>query len=207
MASLSGVKEINDREIEYAGARYVKTEGPAQLGDILRCDDGNWQDIEIRAFYGITISKGGVVGFYDDGGDARGLDEDYDELMYVDSDDFTVFRQVDTAPQTPQSPAEIRAAIERKRAEIAELEAQIAIKVDDYVRVVERTYNEELVAGDIAQVTVVDDSHVPYKLRAILGDKDDWARESDVVKITPAEAKAALIAQIEEAFEEAQTSA
>ncbi|RCX22921.1 hypothetical protein DFP94_101510 [Fontibacillus phaseoli] len=204
MAKLDGVKTLSDREIEYGGVRYVQTEGPARLDDILRCDDSAVGDAEEGAFYLANISRYGIVGFVDDVNDERGLGLGTCFLFVANPSKFSVFCRVESAPH---SPAEIRALIEQKREELAELEALFVIGVDDYVRVVSRTYNEELSAGDIAQVTVVDDSYVPYRLRAVFGNKDDWARASDVVKITPAEAKAALIAQVEDAFAEAQQSA
>lgn len=193
MASLNGVRVLNDREIEYGGVRYMKTEGPEQTGDIVR-NDVDYSFMPEGAYYLVNERLNIVV---DDG-----------DVFDYDCEENTLFRRIESAPQTPQSPAEIRAAIEKKRAEIAELEEQLEIREDDYVRVVGRSYNGDFTEDDIAQVTHLDesDSVYPYKIRAIIGNMTDWAR-ADVVKITPAEAKAALIAQIEGAFGEAQTSA
>lgn len=204
MAKLDGVKTISDREIEYGGVRYVMTEGPAQLSDIVRSETFDRSGVEYGDYFLVDVSRWRFVGFVDDDGDTRGIDEDGTGLFdyEIDGSEITPFRRVESAPQSPQSPAEIRALIEQKRAEIAELEAQLEIREDDYVRVVGRSYSEEFTEGDIAQVTLLDESDDihPYKIRAVIGGMVDWARESAVVKITPAEAKAALIAQIEEAF-------
>lgn len=203
MAKLTGVKTLSDREIEYGGVRYVETEGPALLDDIVRCNKDLYLDVELGSFYHAINCLGDYVGFYDDNSDVRGIG---DGGFAVDYEDFTLFRRVESVPQSYQSLDEIQAAIEEKRAEIAELEAQLEIRVDDYVRVIGHTNNDDFSAGDIAQVSFIDDSDrdgYPYKLRALFGNLYDWASASDVEKVTPAEAKAALIAQIDEAFKSA----
>lgn len=204
MAKLTGVKTVSDREIECGGVRYEVAEGAAQSGDIVRSDTNDYVDVRKNGFYAV-ITQDGVQGFVDDAEDYRGIDDGFIE---VDSGDLTVFRRVESVPQTSQSPAEIRALIEQKRTEIAELEAQIAINVDDYVRVVGRTYDDELQVGDVAQVfrTDPEDDDLPYYLRSIIGNTHAWARADSIVKITPAEAKASLIAQIEELFAEEPAS-
>lgn len=202
MAKLTGVKKVSDREIEYGGVRYEVTEGAAQSGDIVRSDTNDYVDVRKNGFYAV-ITKNGVQGFVDDAEDYRGID---DGFIGVDSGDLTVFLRVESVPQTPQTLAEIRALIAEKRAEIEELEAQISINVGDFVKTTMRTYNEEIPVGVIAKVTVVDGSQVPYKLRTVIGDGGDWATKDAVVKITPAEAKAALIAQVEELFAEEPAS-
>lgn len=203
MAQLAGVKTISDREIEYEGVRYIKTDGAAQLGDIVRSETHSREDVDCGSFFLVDIFRNGRVGFTDDGDDTRGINaEVYGEFDYeILLSELTTFRRVES---TPQSSSEIRALIEQKRAEIAKLEAQIAINVDDYVRVTGRTYDGVFNAGDVAQVTHYDglDYDHPYLLRAILENSSDWANADAIVKITPAEAKAALIAQIEELFAE-----
>lgn len=207
MAKLNGVKTLNDHEIEHGGERYVKTEGPAQLGDIVRSETGLRSGAEKGEHYFVDTSRGGYVGFEDDDGDMRGVDDfEEDAFSYgIGSSEITIFRRVSNAQ--PQSPAEIRATIDKKRAEIAELEALLTVNVGDYVRVEASTFNGEIDAGTIARVDKNDDSAVPYYLVSIVGGIGDWAHADDVTKITPAAAKAALLAQIEEAFKGAQQSA
>lgn len=199
MAKLNGVKTLSDREIEYGGWRYVMTEGLAQVGDIVRSDKDFYADVGLGSFYHV-VNCGDFVGFYDDDSDERGIG---DGRFEVDYDDFTLFRRAESAPQTPQSPAEIRELIEQKRAEIAELESLITVGVGDYVRVVGETYNGELNAGTIGRVDGTDCSTVPYHVVAVFGGCEDWADADAIEKITPAAAKAALIAQVEEAFKSA----
>lgn len=194
MAKLIGVKTLSDREIEYGGERYVMTDVPAQLGDILRLDKDFYTDIEPGSFYQVVNNLGNCVAFYDDDSDVRGLGGGH---FPVDYEDFTLFRRVES---TQQSPTEIRALIEQKRAEIAELESLITVGVGDYVRVVGETYNGELSEGTIGRVDRTDHSAVPYHVVAVFGDCEDWADTDAVEKLTPADAKAALIAQVEEAF-------
>lgn len=203
MAKLSGVKKLNAaREIECGSERYMETEGQAQIGDILRMND-DATDLTRGAYYKITVMREKVPGFADDVGDVRGVAAEGDHSPYdyrALPSWFTVYRHV---PAPPQSPAEIRAAIEKKRTEIAELEAMLTVNVGDYVRVEKATINLKLDAGTIARVDKNDDSTVPYYLVSIVGGIGDWAHADAVTKITPAAAKAALIAQIEEAFESA----
>ncbi|WP_178023043.1 hypothetical protein [uncultured Paenibacillus sp.] len=186
MAKLTGVKSIGVREIEYGGARYKESGGPPQVGDILR-NEGDYSFLTLGAYYLAEKDEDGEVYAWTDT-----QTKDYE----VDCN-YTIFRRVES---TPQSPTEIRAAIEKKRAEIAELESLITVGVGDYVRVVGETYNGELSEGTIGRVDRTDHSAVPYHVVAVFGDCEDWADTDAVEKLTPADAKAALIAHIEEAF-------
>lgn len=197
MAKLTGVKALSDCEIEYGGERYVLTEGPAQLGDIVRCGI-ELLGISKGVYYLIEVARDGVVGFSNDVGDFEGLNGrlDHDVSNWVPW--FAVFRRAENAPQ---SPAEIRALIEQKRAELADLEALIAPSVGDFVRVTKSSYNDMIAAGEIARVDKKYRSRIPYHIKSVIGDVEDWIVADAVEKITPAEAKAALIAQIEEMFQ------
>lgn len=201
MAKLTGVKTLNDREIEYGGERYVKTEGPVQLGDIVRCDI-QLTDVTVGAYYPVEVERDGVVGFSDDVGELEGLNGYLDYDISIWASKFTVFRREENAPQ---SPVEIRALIEQKRAELADLEALIAPSVGDFVRVVDGYDADEFEPGEIAKVSRVDksDDSLPYEIGGIFADKSEWVSADAVEKITPAEAKAALIAQVEALFQSA----
>lgn len=193
MAKLSGVKtdRMSDGVIYYDGTEYRKSCEKPRAGDILRCEDE----------YGFLTKNAYYLAEEDGDGSVYASDNHNDEDYEVGVD-YTVFRRVESVPQAPQTLAEIRALIEQKRAEIAELEAQIAINVDDYVRVTGRTYDGVFNVGDVAQVTHYDgeDYDHPYLLRTIIRESSDWADADSIVKITPAEAKAALIAHVEELF-------
>ncbi|MOA09168.1 hypothetical protein D3C78_1289790 [compost metagenome] len=206
MAQLTGVVVQSGREIEYEGVRYVQTEGQAQLGDIVRCDNSSsLADVSEGEHYLVEVNEGDVVGFLDDVGDSEGLNGELDYNIGYLSDKFTVFCRVEPAPQ---SPTEIRTLIESKRAELAELEAQLSemetIGINDYARLTRRSYGGGPNGGEIVRVTHIDDSDVPYKFRLIIGDTPGWAYKDGVVKISASEAKAALLAQVEEAFESAE---
>ncbi|MFD1270646.1 hypothetical protein ACFQ3Y_24865 [Paenibacillus motobuensis] len=211
MAKLVGVlktDQTGDDVIYYDGVEYVKTEGPVQFGDILRCIDTDFlADISLGGYYLVNIQDGGVIGFLDDVGDSEGVNGGLDYDISYAEHKFTVFRRV----ETPQTPAEIRTAIETKRGEIAELEAKLAdlsaIKLGDWVRVVADSHNGYFHDGDILRVIAVDDTVIPYQVKDCLRGARDWTCKASVVKITADEAKAALIAKVEEAFKEAKTSA
>lgn len=207
MAKLIGVKTLSDREIEFEGVRYVVTEGPAQLRDIAQSTEG-YTDICQGGYYLVSSEGHGVTALTDDGEDAR-------EIIYrrgdsprilaygVYAESFKFFRRAD-ASQTPEA---IRALIDAKKAEIAELEAQLAeavrINIGEYVRVTGRGMDEEFAIGDIAEVSSFDedDDDHPYMITDVLHAwRNEWVSADSIVKITPAEAKAALIAQVEEAF-------
>lgn len=194
MAKLEGVlmtDQTGDVAIYYEGAEYRKTDGPAYYDDILRSDTNAYGFIPFGTFYKVVE---------DDRLELCIVDETGERLYDVDDEsDYTILRRV-----SPQTPAEIRALIDAKEAEIAELETQLAeaerINVSDYVRLTGRSSNEDFDVGDIAQVISDDRSLLPFKLWSIVGNNYDWVCADRVVKITPAEAKAALISQVEEAF-------
>jgi hypothetical protein len=195
MAKLTGVKSLGVREIEYEGARYKESGGLPQVGDILR-NEGDYSFLTLGAYYLAEKDEDGDVYVWTDT-----QTKDYE----VDCN-YTIFRRVESAQQTPQSytsPVEIRAAIEQKRAELADLEALIAPSVGDFVRVVDGHDADEFEPGEIAKVSRVDksDDSLPYEIDGIFTDKSEWVSADAVEKITPAEAKAALIAQIEEMFQ------
>ncbi|WP_433943638.1 hypothetical protein [Paenibacillus sp. SN-8-1] len=211
MAQLSGVKTVSDSVIEYEGKRYEKTEGPVQFCDLLRCDDDTVGDVEEGAFYLVSMVKYGVVGFVDDDSDERGLGEDTGYDYDASPTKFTVFRRVESAQHTFQSLGELCFLIERKRSELAELEARLAeesaLKVGDWARVIRPTHNEDIRFGAIVRVIKTDDSSIPYYVEAPGGVRD-WARSIALEKLTPAEARTALLAEIDELFtEEAVASA
>lgn len=182
MAKLTGVKSIGVREIEYGGARYTESGGPPQVGDILR-NEGDYSFLTLGAYYLAEKDEDGEVYAWTDT-----QTKDYE----VDCN-YTIFRR---AESTPQSPTEIRAAIEKKRAEIAELEAKLLRpSVGDYARTTD---------GDIVVIVVAEssdyDGDVPFLVRSALDTDGDAYWTGDCEKLTPAAAKAALIAQVEEAF-------
>lgn len=197
MAQLSGVKTVSDSVIEYQGKRYVKTEGPAQFGDLVRNDE-----------YYIYLPDGAFYLVHKDG-EIR--DEDGDALSF-NEDEQVLFRKEIPRVSTTDLIAQKRTELDALNEEITQLEAQLAeeqaLKVRDWARVIDRTYNGDFDFGTIVRVDCVDGSDIPYRVEA-LGGKGDWARRESLEKITPAEARASLIAEIDELFsgEEAVASA
>lgn len=191
MPQLIGVKTVSDTVLEYDGYRYEKTTGEMQEGDILRHDVHGYGFLPRGAFYLAFFERGYV----------RVSDEDGAHLNIQGDADFSVFRRV-AASTIATTLTEKRAELERLQAEIAELEAQEAeerrINKGDWVRTD---------AEDIGRVIEIDPSSIPVYVNSVLGDSG-WYHEDEVEKITPAEARAALISQIDAMFdgEEAITS-
>lgn len=192
MAQLNGIKIVSNGVIEYEGVRYEKTEGPAGVGDIAQHTVDSYSYLPQYAFYGVVEAQG-EVSVIDEDGDV--IDIEYDA-------DFTVFRRAEEQPSTADLLAAKRADLDKLRAEITELEARLVEestpKVGDYARLTKRSFNHGLDCGEIVRVIKIDGSHIPFKVRSIVSRTEDWAEKCE--KLTPAEARAALIAQVEALF-------
>lgn len=185
MAQLSGVKTVSETVIEYGGKRYERTEGPAQVGDILRMNIEEVRHFPQGSYY-CVVTNGAAYG-------PHIVDEDGDRYRAaLHHEDFTRFRPIPTTAQL----------IEAKRAELAALEAQFAEeqpKVGDYVRC--------LCSGEILLITAESkrDKFVPYwgipAINREVGENGGWLAVDEVQRLTPVEARAALIAQVEALFE------
>lgn len=179
MPQLNGVRTVSDSVIEYDGYRYEKTEGLARVGDIL-LSDVHYSFLPRGSFYLVDSNY-------------QISDEDGDKHSADDSN-FSVFRRTGPA-SIATTLAEKRAELERLQAEIAEMEAQEAeerrINKGDWVRTD---------AEDIGRVIEIDPSSIPVYVNSVLGDSG-WYHEDEVEKITPAEARAALISQIDAMFD------
>lgn len=195
MPQLNGVKTVSDTVIEYDGYRYEKTTAEMQEGDILRHDAYGYDFLPAGAFYLAFFERGSV----------RVSAEDDAHLDVQGDDDFSVFRRVGTAT-TADALAAKRAELDRLQAEIAELEAELRPKEGDYARVVGGSYHGTLADGAVVFVDVTDGSEVPYRVKPLLGGEGDWCVKAE--RLSPAEARAALIAQIDAIFDgkEAVTS-
>lgn len=190
MPQLTGVKTVSDSVIEYEGARYEKTEGEAQEGDIVRKDVG-YSFMPAGTYY-LADEDGYIT---DNDGDIHNCSEWED----------TLFRYVIARPaaiSTADTLAAKRAELERLQAEIAELSAKLAEEqrptVGDYARLVGASYNEDIRGGAIVTVLETDESHIPFGVKSLIGGVTDWCAKAE--RITPAEARAALIAQIDAMF-------
>lgn len=202
MAKLIGVKTVGDA-IEYAGVTFEKTEGDARLGDIIVTDTNTYMDVKKGAYYLVSSEKGKFVGFEDDGGDERGIGDnsnvEFEHDVYSSS--LTIYRRVESTLTTAQLIEQKRSQVTTLSSEIAELEAKQAeestLSVGDYAKV----------GAEIVRVVLDDKSEQPYRVVSALSDDDDsevsgWFAPCEIVKITPAEARAALITQVEALFSE-----
>lgn len=186
MAQLTGVQTLGNSTIIYEGNTYTEAEAPAQVDDIVRSDYG-YSFMPKDTYYLVDT----IGNYYDRDGDYYGNAGEDGET--------TLFRRVADSSTTPLTTAQL---IAQKRAELADLEAKLAEesrpKVGDYARTLVRSHNNHLPKGTIVKVTEDDQSTLPFRVKAFNIDRTDWVREIEV--ITPAEAKAVLIAQIEALF-------
>jgi len=189
MARLSGVYETGN-VIEYNGVRYESTEDDPQVGDILRSGT-HYSFMPKGAFYAVVAdSESDNIGI---------LDED-ETFLLADGDDIVFRRNVLTTAQIIEQK---RAAVASLNAEIAELETEMAeesaLKVGDYARFVS--------GGDFSEgtIVVVDNTdgqrRYPYEVHAALcPELSEYVSANQLERLTPAEARAALIAQIDALF-------
>ncbi|WP_141431931.1 KOW motif-containing protein [Bacillus sp. 03113] len=100
MAKLTGVKTIDMvngeiTKVAYDGAEYVKVDGKAQAGDLIRFTVNKLTDIDSGDFFEI----GAELEYYDNGGDER------DANFYYAEGYFNVFRKVEMQHHAKQSPS------------------------------------------------------------------------------------------------------
>jgi hypothetical protein len=190
MAQLVGVKTVSEGAIEYDGNRYVEAKVAADIGDIVRQDDRQaGPHHPFGAYFVITEI---------DSDEDRVYSDNDGDNAYVDLD-FTVFRRAGIALTTAQ-------LIEQKRVELAELEAKLAdettLKVGDYARVTVSGECDSFPEGYIVFVAEIREG-APYPVKVASpfdADLADGVRADQLAKLTPAEARAALIAQIDALF-------
>ncbi|MDQ0168738.1 hypothetical protein [Paenibacillus tundrae] len=190
MAQLTGVKERGEGFIEFNGEYYEAQHESVQAaaGDIVRHDTG------------YSFLPAGTYDILDH--DLEFADEDGDYWSY-DSDNDTLFRKV---PPLSESLATKRDQLATLTAEIAQLEAQLAeesrLKVGDYARVTDISSVDNFNEGDIVIITRIDDQRHTYVLRgeSVTSEGYEWFSPAALTKITPAEARASLIAKIDAHF-------
>jgi hypothetical protein len=98
--------------------------------------------------------------------------------------------------------------ITRKRKELAELEARHAeerlamyLKVGDYARILYGGNADNFEVGEVVKVTKVDvEETYCYEVDGLLNMTDDSLKADQLERLTPAEAKAAILAQVEALF-------
>lgn len=194
MAKLIGVNEKGAGFIEHNG-EYYETQHEStcvQVGDIVQSIvDNRW--LPQGTFYPVIKVDDGDVGVID-------LDGDF---TFVGSDEFTLFRKVVSTADILEYKSTQLATL---TAEIAELEAQLAeesrLKVGDYARVTDTASVDDFYVGDIVSIEYFDAARDTYVLRGecILTEKYEWFSPAALTKITPAEARASLIAKIDAHF-------
>ncbi|MDH2332478.1 hypothetical protein [Paenibacillus polymyxa] len=206
MAHLNGIiREVEPRVIEYKGVRFINVKDTAKVGDIVVCSSDDYWDIDKGDCFLIDSLYGGDASFTDNAGDVRIINEggnstDAAGVCGVYERDFNVYEPCEAS--TEALLAVQREELVKITANIAELEAKLAdektLKVGDYAR--------RLITGQVVRVVVDDRSELPLKTVPALGsDESDfygWSTRSQLVKLTPAEAKAAILAQVEAQFRE-----
>ncbi|UMR33979.1 hypothetical protein MJ749_14870 [Paenibacillus polymyxa] len=211
MAELSGV--IRGEEpgvIEYEGVRFSNTKEPAQVGDIVVCSSDVYWDIDRGNCFLINRLFRGDASFTDNAGDVRvindaGRGDDDEDVFGVYARDFNVYRPCE--PSTETLLAAQREELAKITATIVGLEAKLAdektLKVGDYARVIDPGCEPALSVGDIVVISEIDpdDDELTLGVHPVLNPKiTAWVRTCG--KITPAEAKAAILAQVEAQFKE-----
>lgn len=204
MAKLTGVT-ISEGVVTYEGARYEKTGGSKpQVGDILRSGT-NYPFMPEGAYYAVVAVTGG----------AGIIGEDRVPILFesvYEHDGDALFRRVESSTfrQLDTTSLSTAALIELKRCELAALEAQLAeesmLKVGDYARVTGGSLDRDVHAGDIVIITEIDDDDMhPYMAKRVaingqaVSSNYDWVTSAE--RLTPAEARAALIAQVNALFD------
>lgn len=198
MAKLNGVEIVSDDVIVYEGARYVQTEEDARVGDIVNPTTNEYADMDEEDFFLVTEARCGSVGFLDRVDDARGIDDFTDSFPYsCGSGEVIVYRKV------PLPTAEL---IEKKRAELAELEAQLAeentLKAGDWAVVIDTADTQPVPSGTVVRVKYTDNFLYPIKADLPFGifDRTTIYKPEQLRKLTSEEAKATLISQVEALF-------
>lgn len=194
MAQLNGVVRVGSggNVIEYNGKSYVRVSGNLQAGDIVLVTEYIREYIQTNGFYMIYIDYEGVFL----------MDEDGDEFLLTGVCDLRSVDVYRAELSTEALLAAKREELVKITATIAELEAKLAdektLKVGDYAR--------HLITGQVVRVVVDDQSTLPLKtVPALDTDESDfyvWNIGPQLVKLTPTEAKAAILAQVEAQFKE-----
>ncbi|AHM66889.1 hypothetical protein PPSQR21_032500 [Paenibacillus polymyxa SQR-21] len=209
MAALIGV--IRGEEpgvIEYEGVRFSNTKKPAQIGDIVVCSSDIYWDIDRGDCFLIDCLLEGAASFKDNAGDVRaisGSDINAAGVYGVYTRDFNVYEPCEAS--TEALLAAQREELVKITANIAELEAKLAdektLKIGDYARVIDAGCEPALNTGDIVVISEIDpdDDELTLGVHPVLNPKlVGWVRTCG--KITPVEAKAAILAQVEAQFKE-----
>lgn len=196
MAELSGVTRVGSAGtvICYEGKDYVKVDERARKGDIVLVIGDISNYLRVHEFYGVNA---------DEDGDEYVRDTD-DDIFYFSERNYAGLVVFWGGVSTETLLAAKREELANITATIAELEAKLAdektLKVGDYAR--------RLATGHVVKVVFDDQSSLPFKtIPALDSDEDEsdfywWCTKSQLVKLTPAEAKAAILAQLEAQFKE-----
>ncbi len=131
-----------------------------------------------------------------------------DSSVFLHEDEYEVVSSESVYP--PKSLAE---QLDEARAKVAELERLIAeesrLKVGDYARITEESapLDGSVEVGDIVSVMDVEDCDedaYPFWVQKVFGTEMDYDWVSTAERLTPEEARAAMIAKIDAIFEGAR---
>ncbi|MFK4473721.1 hypothetical protein ABH897_003452 [Paenibacillus sp. RC73] len=210
MAKLNGViRGVEPRVIEYEGVKFVNVKGMAKVGDIV-VSSGDYWDIDKGDCFLIDRLYEGNASFTDNAGDVRvitdvGRGGEAAGVYGAYAHDFNVYEPCEASTETLLEAR--REELANIIATIAELEAKLAdektLKVGDYARVINTGGSEKLAVGDIVVIDSIDpdDDELSLRVCPVLNPTHPaWVRTCG--KVTPAEAKVAILAQVEAQFKE-----
>ncbi|WP_156029168.1 hypothetical protein [Bacillus gaemokensis] len=219
MAKLDGIKVVNGNTVEYNGFVYAlvgQFDEETEIGNLLKCTH-SYSDFTVGAFYKVIHdSKKAVI---DDVGDNPIIGSSKFDVFRkshaITNDKLTDAEGVVkiTLPDgtklegTPSDLEKITRKLQEMQAEQVDVSTkdnpaetvevedasepvQSCLQVDDYAKVIVDTCDvfEE---GEIVKIIHTDSSILPYKGEQLSSDRYEWLYESDVVRATEAEVKAA----------------
>lgn len=144
MAALEGVKLIVEK-IEYNGQTYVKSDDPAEVGDIVRMNDSTWDVTEGNYYEVISVDEDGDPEVYDD----------VDYVHNIFGDDYTVFKRTESVKSSDDGV--ITSVSTQYREQESAKWAKIGRKVGEYragdlVEILRTRPAAGVEAGEIAEV-------------------------------------------------------
>ena len=191
MAKLDGVKYVDIGVIEYEGDTYRKTDESPMPGDIA-CDD--------REYFLIIPDTTGTR--RSDAYDEVSIERTGYEAFVTKR--MGVYRK---SARTIDVLAARRTQLAALTAEITQLEAQLVeeshLKIGDYARVTDTSLVDDFNFGDIVLISRINHSsstRYPLRGNCVVSESSEWFSRSSLTKITPAEARASLIAKIDAHF-------
>ncbi|WP_180226278.1 hypothetical protein [Bacillus wiedmannii] len=219
MAKLN-VKVINET-VEYNGFVYESVTDGAKTNDLIQCFENDSVDLTYGAFYQVIGTDDyNDMQFLDDDNDERDrsvTDEEY--KVFRKSHEITTDKLTDAEgvvkielpdgtklEGTPSDLEKITRSMQKMQAEqatavkmpeeVVEVEDEIEstmsrLKAGEYAKVTTNVSNGQSKLGDIVKITEDDGSNAPFNSEHLDGTYAGWHYETDLVRVTEVEVKAA----------------